>query len=731
MVVGYALRLALEPNIGAGLDVASDRRVEFVAEGSAADSAGVRVGDIVTPRSRAEWFAGAGVSRLEVERNGQTLAFALDARNPSLAERLTMLPWYRLVLLSVGLVLLGFGWWSIARNPDMLYAVPFALWTASAAVLYPSTGPSQVWQTTMWELYTVWDIVLGGLFQVFSLHWMLSFPRPLGGRRTLAWVYGLGGMVMGALLALAWMHGPASLEDSRAIIARSDGRAAVVALVVIVLAGVQLARASTRRTQRQAAWVFLAIGAYALIDLIIWELPSITNLPGLGTTATTNALVGLSYLVVPLGFAIAMTREGLFGIDRFVTPGLATAATTIVLILAYVLGATLLTRILGVPDGTLPMAAGVGLAAVLAVLVVPAQRRLYAVLDRVFNRQERQRRAVLADFEARVERTLEPVALRTALATSLREGLDLTACMVDPDHQLDGPAPGASRRIVARPGVLDLDTPTGVRLDEDLDVALHVSLPTGEALRLGARQSGARFSEDHLELVSDLARRYTRATERLALLRQLGERDLELANTRLRIAGDLHDDIGASLSSMAVLSDLVRRNEALPDSDRARLDRLSASARSLVDDLRDIVWAIDPKADRLHDLAERLRDTAAALLPGVRCTVTAPDDRDLQLDMETRRHLFLIAKEALHNIARHADASRVQVHLSDSAEGFALRIEDDGQGFDPEVSTTGHGLASLRERAAQVRGTLEIDSAPGRGTRLTLHIPSQNGAFAP
>ncbi|PAP75852.1 ATP-binding protein [Rubrivirga marina] len=705
LAAGYVVRLAMEPH--AGFAVPSDGVVAHVAEGSAAHSAGLRVGDRLADGEAARWRAGPAPASIRVVRGGRTLVLDLPRQSPTLAQRLLWLPWYRVVLVGVGLTALGIGWWIASRNPDAPGMVPLALSTAAAAPVYAAVGPSLVWTASMQDLHLAWDVVVTGLFQAFSLHWLLSFPRRIGGRRAIVAVYVVAGAVVGSLLV--GTVGSGSVPEAWLYL-----RAGAVAALVLVLCVVQFARAPTQRTRQKAAWVLAAVAAYTTLDLLLWELPGAAGLPVFGSMGTVNALVGMSYLLIPVGIGIAVTREGLFGIDRFVTPGLAYGATVVLLVVAYAALAGGLVHALGRAPGSLPTPAAIALAAALFALLVPVQRRLFASIDRVFNRHERARRATLAAFDARVETAQTDDALRAALAETIRDGLDLDGCTVGPD---------ATPEIVARPGVLDVRSTEGVSLDASLVEAAHVPLGDAGTARLGRRLSGAKLTEDHLALLAELGRRHDRAAERLRLLRELSARELEVAHTRLRIAGDLHDDIGASLSSMAVLSDLVRRNDALPETDRSRLDRLSASARTLVDDLRDIVWAIDPSSDRLRDLAERLRDTASSLLPGVAWTVEAPTEDDLPLDMEVRRHLLLVTKEALHNVARHADAATVRVRLDASPDALALTVEDDGRGFDPTDARSGHGLSSLRERAGQLGGTLTVDSRPGAGTRVYLHVP--------
>ena len=184
---------------------------------------------------------------------------------------------------------------------------------------------------------------------------------------------------------------------------------------------------------------------------------------------------------------------------------------------------------------------------------------------------------------------------------------------------------------------------------------------------------------------------------------------------RLRISRDLHDEIGAGLSSIALLSDTSSPSMM---AERAQLKRIGESARNMVGDLRDIVWAIDPEADRGRDVEGRMRDVAAGLLRDVKITYDFHTHGTAHVDMETRRDLLRLYKEILHNVARHSRATEVRIALQMSADAIALTVSDNGVGFSPEGTRTGTGLKSLRERATRLDGSLVFDSAPGRGTTV-------------
>jgi signal transduction histidine kinase/streptogramin lyase len=202
---------------------------------------------------------------------------------------------------------------------------------------------------------------------------------------------------------------------------------------------------------------------------------------------------------------------------------------------------------------------------------------------------------------------------------------------------------------------------------------------------------------------------------------------LALERVRARIAADLHDDLGATVSRMAVLSEVARRQVASAPREAVRLlEEIGASARALLDTTTDIVWAIDPRRDDAASLVARVREFGAGLLEpkGIAWEFHAsPEAEALRLDPEQRRQLLLIFKESLHNIARHARCAAAAVSISTRDGRLRAEIRDDGCGFEADPAETGHGLVSMRARAVRLGGELRIDSRPGEGTRLVLDVP--------
>ncbi len=196
---------------------------------------------------------------------------------------------------------------------------------------------------------------------------------------------------------------------------------------------------------------------------------------------------------------------------------------------------------------------------------------------------------------------------------------------------------------------------------------------------------------------------------------------LKVERMRLGIASDLHDDIGSSLASIAVLADLVRNRMAVPPAAAAHLLDISRAARATSDALRDIVWFINPERDFTNDIIDHLQATAARLLAGLDHSFRRNDQvSPTRLPMAFRRDLLLLYKEILNNIVRHAEAHHVEIGVIVDDGRLRLSVSDDGRGFDTSLSSGGNGLVTMRRRAQQLGGTLDVRSEVQKGTTVTF-----------
>jgi signal transduction histidine kinase len=227
-----------------------------------------------------------------------------------------------------------------------------------------------------------------------------------------------------------------------------------------------------------------------------------------------------------------------------------------------------------------------------------------------------------------------------------------------------------------------------------------------------------------------------RAEEQLGRARE--DRLVELQKVRTRIATDLHDDIGASLTQIAILSEVAQRNIQGNGASQGPLRSIAAVSNELVDAMSDIVWAINPEKDHLQDLVQRMRRFASDVLltRGISLDFEAPSYApDIPLGANPRRAVFLIFKEGLANIVKHAEATQVRVHFDFSPQQLILTISDNGRGFAVnELATAlyadqkgGHGIFSMKKRAAEMNGRLELNSEIGKGTTIRFELSLTQG----
>jgi len=199
---------------------------------------------------------------------------------------------------------------------------------------------------------------------------------------------------------------------------------------------------------------------------------------------------------------------------------------------------------------------------------------------------------------------------------------------------------------------------------------------------------------------------------------------LQLERVRTRIATDLHDDIGASLSQIAVVSEVLSQRGNTNDQFREPLSQIATDSRELVASMSDIVWAIDPRRDHLHDLVQRMRRFASDMFTARDIQFQfAASAADLRLSTDQRRHMFLVFKEAVNNIVRHSDCTEAEISLELQANMLVLRVGDNGRGIDSSRTSSGNGLSSMRARAEALGGGVEVTQGEDRGTRITLKVP--------
>jgi signal transduction histidine kinase len=198
------------------------------------------------------------------------------------------------------------------------------------------------------------------------------------------------------------------------------------------------------------------------------------------------------------------------------------------------------------------------------------------------------------------------------------------------------------------------------------------------------------------------------------------EQRVALDRERKRIARDMHDDLGAQLSTLALQLSGTSEEAARRSTDAQH------RVRDVIRHLDSLIWAVEPGHESVEALSDFLGNFAQDYLgrAGLRASLECPEwsESQLSLSAEARRHVVAVVKEALRNIVRHANATEVRLRFAVQEATLVVEIEDDGQGFDANQAPQDRGLGHMRERLLEVGGRCEVASVPGQGTRIRIAV---------
>lgn len=201
----------------------------------------------------------------------------------------------------------------------------------------------------------------------------------------------------------------------------------------------------------------------------------------------------------------------------------------------------------------------------------------------------------------------------------------------------------------------------------------------------------------------------------------------EIAEERLRISRDLHDEIGATLSGIAMYSHMVKGSLDTNNTNLAiqSANIIQESSTEMVHKLNDIVWLIKPQNETMEALIERLKNFTTEIcatkniVPEIKVTPEAASNTP---PLDKRKNIYLICKEAINNAVKYSGATELAVHFIGKEKWLHIIVKDNGQGFNPDSNKHGNGLNNMRDRAEQIDGILNINTAPGIGCRVELQL---------
>ncbi len=200
-------------------------------------------------------------------------------------------------------------------------------------------------------------------------------------------------------------------------------------------------------------------------------------------------------------------------------------------------------------------------------------------------------------------------------------------------------------------------------------------------------------------------------------------RTIEIERMRNTIARDLHDDIGSTLSSINILSQVALAEKS--ENTQNYLQRIGDQSARIMEDMSDIVWSINPHNDSMDQIIIRMREFSTEIFESKNIDYRFSEkvSEELTLDSDKRKNLFLIFKETVNNAAKYSNASKIEISLSQIDHTLVMRIKDNGQGFDEQTIKSGNGLRNLRERAKEINAAVTLKSVVGEGTEMELRLP--------
>jgi signal transduction histidine kinase len=593
-------------------------------------------------------------------------------------------------------------------------------------------GTAMFTSTTVWALgLQVTDLAIGTTFWLYALgagvayalfwsgvlHFALVFPRPhrfaTSQRRLFLIAYAVplflqlaaivaAAATRGALPAMAaWIDGQVILQ-------------VVVSATALTLLGYSFWRLPDPASRSQLRWITAAAGLAAVSAILLWFGPeAIGRAPLLPRSAV--ALLGLPF---PVALAVAVDRHHLFELDRLVNRSLVYGGLTAGIVLTY---AATVALIGGMIPGNAPFAIALLGTGAVAVVSLPLRARLQRAVDRFMYGDRDRPDEALRRLGRRLEGSLDPQTVPQTLVDAVADALRSPYVAIEFERD------GLSRAQAAYGQVpIDLGGPRElVRVP-----IVYRGLEVGR-LVTAERAPNEAFSAADERLLADLVRQAAPAVEAVRLTADLRRSREALVATReeerRRLRRDLHDELGPTLAGSAMKLGAAR---SLIPSDPTRaaalLGDLESSVRSMIDEVRRIARDLRPPALDELGLVGVLRQHVAAFDGGspkhrLRIALDAPDDLPA-LPAAVEVAGLRIALEGLTNAARHAAADHVTVRLAIDGEWLVVSVIDDGAGI-RDGASPGVGLVSMRERADELGGSLEVESAAGAGTSVVARLP--------
>jgi len=471
----------------------------------------------------------------------------------------------------------------------------------------------------------------------------------------------------------------------------------------------------------------------------------------------------LGSIIMIICILVALFRYRIWDIEVFIRKALLYLGATTVIILTYLFLIWIVDRVV-LNENNIVRFLILGVSIIIFLIF---RDRLQRLIDRIFNRETYDSATVVSDFEAKLAGIYRFDELKQKIVQSIDEifhfksfifslrksGLiyepaitfgthkPVTGSIFEINHELEE---RLRKSKVFSPEELNQKTPIFEETHGELVVPLVSDGQPDGFFLCGQKKSERIYSRQDIQVLLLLARRVIALLYTARLYQNDLDRQLMLERERARISQDMHDDIGAGLTKIAMISEAPVNTCEQRKDNNVQLIKVASSARDMISKLNVIVWALNPKYDNLDSLASYLRRYFGEYLEnfGILFKTDFPEKiPDIPITPDTRRNIFYAVQEAIHNAVKHAACSEICLSLqphpptsSPQGEGakgerssclnqLTITIQDKGKGFEKlKPGAGGNGLLNMKKRAEDLGGSFEIQSSPGNGTRIRFVI---------
>ncbi|MDX9905403.1 MAG: histidine kinase [Bacteroidales bacterium] len=589
------------------------------------------------------------------------------------------------------------------------------------------------------------------IFGPLLIHFHLVFPakaRIISRLRIVPWLFYAAGTVFFIICQVAYMkmiHGKYFLSDFYPIKQNTLTwlTGTYFLAVVIVIYQYITIKDTLSRNQLRLVITGSFFGVYTAVLLVFF--PGFVMHISAGYPFAIIIAQGIGGMIMIAFILIALFRYRIWDINIIIRKTLQYLAAILIIVLFYLLIIFVVNQLIKKESDLVRFIA----LAISVVVFLVLRDRLQRWIDRLFQRESYDSATVVSDFEEemagvyRIEelgfRILDRMDkifhFKTALLFLKKDGMSYEPAFVSGAENSDpGRAvvinPEFEKRLrkskVFSPG--ELAHVPDIPITEQVDLIIPVikdGRPFGFFL-CGPKKSEKSYSLQDIRVLSLIAKRVVALFQTADLYQKDLDRQLALERERARISQDMHDDVGASLTRISILSELAKNDADVKDQTRQWLGQINDTSRNVMEEMSQIIWALNPKNDTLEGLAAFIRRFANEYLEStsINHTFNFPESLPAQaLSIETRRNVYLVVREALHNVVKHSGATRVDIRLSMVDGRFSILIRDDGKGFDMEkLEFPGNGLVNMKKRMNDIGGEIRIKSEPGSGTEIEMDL---------